>query len=318
LLNRCNGLRRRVCRPDIGLPLEFLLRHALFGAPLRPVRALLTPARFPVGPVAPAILTPVILTALAWTAFIRSAIILAITAFILAAIARAIILAALILAPIVLPAFVRARRVLTIFLAAIIGAIVAALVEATIVAVALFVLEVGHRLIAARTLLFEARPALAEHPEIMIGELQIIFGHHAVALHLGIPREALILFVQLAGVAARAAIQTTAAVRGAVGAIGRTRPAAAATAAVLTIVDQLFAAFVTGELSPLQIRASPGYTMRVPRCMNPGPAGVHDHRMSVPPKGSASLWVREDGARPACCNAPFVAVDVVRRFAKSK
>ena len=118
---------------------------------------------------------------------------------------------------------------------------------------------------------------------------------------------------------AEAARQAIATLGGVIGAVGRARAAAAATAAVLTIVDQLFAAFVTGGLSPLQIRARPGYSMRVPRCMNPGLTGVHDNRTSVPPYGSASIWVREAGARPKCCyNAPFVIIDVVRRFTKSK
>jgi hypothetical protein len=87
----------------------------------------------------------------------------------------------------------------------------------------------------------------------MIRELQIIFGHHPIALHLGIARERLVFLVKLARVSARAVVDPIAPIGAVISTIGpgRTAPAAT-TATVLTIVYQLFAAFVTGgKWSPL-------------------------------------------------------------------
>ena len=83
-----------------------------------------------------------------------------------------------------------------------------------------------------------ARTALAQHPEIMIGELIIIFAHHAIALHLGIASQRLVLLVKLVGIAARAVIYPVAAIIPLIDTIGP-RPAPAPTAAVvLTIINQ--------------------------------------------------------------------------------
>jgi hypothetical protein len=90
----------------------------------------------------------------------------------------------------------------------------------------------------------------------MIRELEIIFGHHPIALHLGVAGEGLIFLVELAGVAARAVIEAASSFE-VVRTIGRPDAATTATAAVLTIVDQLFAAFVTGGIVPLPSPGSP-------------------------------------------------------------
>ncbi len=70
--------------------------------------------------------------------------------------------------------------------------------------------EIG--LLAARLLILEAATLVAENAEIMVGELQIIFGVHAVALPLRIRGEVLVLLVQLVGVAARAVVDAVAVV----------------------------------------------------------------------------------------------------------
>ncbi|CAA9520522.1 MAG: hypothetical protein AVDCRST_MAG91-2170, partial [uncultured Sphingomonadaceae bacterium] len=92
---------------------------------------------------------------------------------------------------------------------------------------------------AARALLLEARAVLVEDAVIMIGELQIIFGLHPVAGELHVARHRLVLFVKLRGVAASARFGAIAAsAAGAIGHAVRPRAATAATAAVLSIVDQ--------------------------------------------------------------------------------
>ncbi len=95
-------------------------------------------------------------------------------------------------------------------------------------------------LVAAATLilLLEARAAIFEHAEIMIRELKVIFGLHAITGKLHVARQCLIFFEQLGGIAALAvvlaiAIRTTGHTLG-------TLSTATATAAALTIVDQQF------------------------------------------------------------------------------
>ena len=60
--------------------------------------------------------------------------------------------------------------------------------------------------LAARILILEARAAFAEHAEIMVRELQIIFGLDAVARELRVARHALVFFEQLGGIAALAIV----------------------------------------------------------------------------------------------------------------
>jgi hypothetical protein len=104
--------------------------------------------------------------------------------------------------------------------------------------VVLILVLVGCVIVATGALLLEAGAVLVEDPEIMLGELQPIFGLHAVALKLRIAGERLVLLQELRRVAARAGVLAVADVRRLV---RRTRSAAtaAATAAVLTIVYQM-------------------------------------------------------------------------------
>ena len=82
---------------------------------------------------------------------------------------------------------------------------------------------------------------IRHHTEIMVGELEIIFGVHAVALALRIGRHVLVLLVQLSGIAARATVDTIAAVTRALAATLRALLLlpATATATVLTVIDQI-------------------------------------------------------------------------------
>jgi hypothetical protein len=91
---------------------------------------------------------------------------------------------------------------------------------------------------AALVLLLEARAALFEHAEIMIGELEVIFGLHTITGKLHVARQCLVFFEQLGGIAALAIVLAIA-VRTSGHALG-TLPTATATAAALTIVDQQF------------------------------------------------------------------------------
>lgn len=93
----------------------------------------------------------------------------------------------------------------------------------------------------ARLTFFEARTRFGEHAEIMIGKLQIIFCIDPVALHLGVARQRLVFLEQLGRVAARPIINAIA-VFGTTPGIAttlRALPATTATAAGLTIIDQV-------------------------------------------------------------------------------
>ena len=96
--------------------------------------------------------------------------------------------------------------------------------------------------LAAPGLIFlKARPRFGKHAEIMISELQIIFGVDPVALHLGVARQRLVFLEQLGRIAARPIINAIA-VFGTTPRIAttlRALPATTATAAGLTIVDQV-------------------------------------------------------------------------------
>lgn len=88
-------------------------------------------------------------------------------------------------------------------------------------------------LVLALVLLFEAAAAFGQHAEVMIRELQIIFGVDAIALALRIGGEGLVLFEQLAGVAAGAIVDPVARI-GVAATLALSTPTA--TAAGLTIV----------------------------------------------------------------------------------
>lgn len=91
-------------------------------------------------------------------------------------------------------------------------------------------------LAALLVLIFEPRAVLAEHTEIMIRELQIIFGLDAVSRELCVARHALVLLEQLRRVAPLAIVLPVARLSAEV------RPplsTTAAPAAALSIIDQM-------------------------------------------------------------------------------
>ena len=88
-----------------------------------------------------------------------------------------------------------------------------------------------------RTLVLEAGAGLTEHTEIMVRELEIIFGLDAVAGKLGVTRHVLVLFEQLRGIAT-AALLTAVAASAASPETSRLLTPATATAAALAIVHQ--------------------------------------------------------------------------------
>ena len=123
---------------------------------------------------------------------------------------------------------------------------IAIIVEVVGIVAILAILVLLLALTLALALLLEAGAAFGEHAEIMIRELEIIFGHHPVALGLGVPREIAVFLVELDGVAARPIVDPVASI-GTVGVRSPHLRAAAATAtAVLPIVDQRFRVLVPG------------------------------------------------------------------------
>jgi hypothetical protein len=107
-------------------------------------------------------------------------------------------------------------------------------------------------LVATAALILETRPALAQHAEIMVRILQIIFGLHAVAAELRVTRQTLVLLEQLGGIAALAIIlPITAASRHSLW----TLPTAATTTAALTIIDQAICFLIA--LAPFPSAAKP-------------------------------------------------------------
>jgi hypothetical protein len=100
--------------------------------------------------------------------------------------------------------------------------------------VALVIVEV---LAALAALVLEARAAFAQHAEIMVCELQIIFGLDPVARELRIARHALVLLEQLSGIAALAIVLPVARLSAE---IRSPLAPTAAPAAALSIVDQVY------------------------------------------------------------------------------
>lgn len=93
-------------------------------------------------------------------------------------------------------------------------------------------------IVAARALLLKAGAALAQHAEIMVRELEVIFGVHAITGHLGVARQILVFLVKLLGIAARAIVDAVVVAARTPRIALRPLAAATATAATLTIVDQ--------------------------------------------------------------------------------
>jgi hypothetical protein len=91
---------------------------------------------------------------------------------------------------------------------------------------------------ASAVLLVKARTILAQHAKIVIRELEIIFAHHAIALHLGVAGQRLVFLEELVGVSTRAIVDPVTAIIARIRTI-RAGPASATTAAVvLTIINQ--------------------------------------------------------------------------------
>lgn len=95
----------------------------------------------------------------------------------------------------------------------------------------------------------------------MIGELQIIFGVDPVARHLGVARQILVFFEQLGRVTACAAVDAVAAVAATAACVATTTlralPATTATAAGLTIIDQVRVVLFTRTLGRRPPRKQP-------------------------------------------------------------
>ena len=125
----------------------------------------------------------------------------------------------------------------------VVGPLFVVAVELIVVAIVLIELVA-----ALRTLFFETGPAFAKHAEIMVGELQIIFGLHAVAGELHVTGQALVFFKQLGGIAALPVILPIA-FRPAADVLRPLSPTSAP-AIALTIVDQIRLPSITEEASP--------------------------------------------------------------------
>jgi hypothetical protein len=117
----------------------------------------------------------------------------------------------------------------------------------------------------------------------MVRELKIIFGGDAVAGHLGVARQILVLLVKLLGIAAGAVVDAVSATATGTPRIAL-RPLAAttATAAALTIVDQRMSA-----TSPknLPVRRRPAYFLH---SSDARPWGEQRDSRMLPPFASAA------------------------------
>src|SRR4029453_16400811 len=109
-----------------------------------------------------------------------------------------------------------------------------------------FVLVAVAILVAARALVLETGPALAEHSEIMIRVLQIIFRLHAVPAGRRLAGEAFVFREQLSGIAALPVVLAIA--PASAGHSLWALPTAATTTAALTIIDQAVVPYRTGAI----------------------------------------------------------------------
>jgi hypothetical protein len=101
---------------------------------------------------------------------------------------------------------------------------------------------------ALAALILEAGAAFAQHAEIMVRELQIIFGLDAVSGELRVAGHALVFLEELSGVATLAIVLSIA--FGPSTDARRPLPPATATAATLTIVDQMPTSLIVVEAAP--------------------------------------------------------------------
>ena len=103
---------------------------------------------------------------------------------------------------------------------------------------------------ALAALVLEAGAALAEHTVIMVGELEEIFGLDPIPSKLGVARHVLIFLEQLGSIAALTIVR---AVAGLSPDVLASLPPATATAATLTIIDQIQTSLTKKKL-PLPFR----------------------------------------------------------------
>jgi len=115
------------------------------------------------------------------------------------------------------------------------GALVGSLLFASLDHLVLTLVLVGV-IVTLAALILEAGAAFAQHPEIMVSILQIIFGLDAITRELRVARHALVFFEQLRSVAALAIVLPVS--RLSTEALAPLAPTAAP-AAALTIIDQI-------------------------------------------------------------------------------
>ncbi len=149
----------------------------------------------------------------------------------------------------------------------------------THVAVAVEILVVvAVELVTGTALFLDARTSRFQHAEIMVGELEVIFGVHPVAGALGVGGEVLVFLQQLRGVAARTIVDAIAVITRVAAAASRLAlSTATATAAGLTIVHQ-----------GLVVLSLPVRRSRDPGCEQLREA-MHRHRPPAMPTGRQ--WV---------------------------
>ncbi|KQM88937.1 hypothetical protein ASE70_16855 [Sphingomonas sp. Leaf22] len=167
----------------------------------------------------------------------RSAVVAGLTLFALAAVfARLAIVPGV--AIVALGAGLAVVTIATIFTRAIVALV--ATIVAGLVLVEIEILVIGTvEIVAGATLFLDTRATGFEHAEIMVGELEVIFGVHPIAGALGVGGEVLVLFQQLRRIATRAIVDAIAVVARIAAAGSRlTLSTATATAAGLTIVHQ--------------------------------------------------------------------------------
>jgi len=216
-------------------------------------------------------------------------------------------------------AAIAAVAVILVALAAILGLALVAVVlilGGNLLVLILILIFVGGEVAALPALLLEARPALVENAEIMVGELQIEFGLHPVAGQLRITRQRLIFLVELRRIAALAIVLAIAVITG----VGRALPAAAAAtpAAVLTIVDQTLNPRLVVVISHSIGRALPSRTFaKLPRqgCHTSGPATSSQDRQKTPEQSGVATGNLKQSM---FCLAPSLAPYVATKCDKSK
>jgi hypothetical protein len=161
-------------------------------------------------------------------AFTIAAALVAITAFISVIARRAITLRGLL----ALLAFIAFGHIARITLILIVHLAPARLIAKTFIIIIITLPIITAGLVP---IFFKTRAIFRDDPEIVIGKLQIIFGHHTITLHLRFAGKVLVLFKKLRRIAAGAVIDATAIVGATTALIATTAP----TAAGLPVIDQV-------------------------------------------------------------------------------